>query len=65
MATYCTWCNREILPGEESPDRDELCLTCTLNFISGQPSERRHGERRRYTAKPAAERRGETERRQS
>lgn len=65
MANYCSWCNREILPGQESPEREGLCLTCTLNFISGQPSERRRGERRRYTSKPNVERRNESERRRN
>ena len=65
MAAHCTWCDREILPSEGSPsaEREGLCLDCTLNFISGQPSERRRGERRRYSAKPNSERRSVSERR--
>ncbi len=65
MVAHCTWCGREILPNDGSPsaEREGLCLDCTLNFISGQPSERRRGERRRYSAKPVSERRSVSERR--
>ncbi len=65
MVVYCSWCDREILPSDGSPSaqREGLCLDCTLNFISGQPSERRRGERRRYSAKPVSERRSVSERR--
>jgi ribosome-binding protein aMBF1 (putative translation factor) len=65
MVAQCTWCGREIHPSDKEPSVESagLCLDCTLNFISGQPSDRRRGERRRYSAKPAVERRNVPERR--
>jgi hypothetical protein len=67
MSSFCSFCKKEILVKQEHPNGgdSDLCLDCVLTFISGDRPDRRRTERRRYTANPELERRGQSDRRRN